>query len=982
MIENFLRLVTPSQGIHGLSVKPPRGAWRDIPCDSQAQMETLALSYGQTCDVYFALSSFSAPFSRKANQALYQRSFWLDVDCGPEKAAKGEGYASQSDGLAALRGFLRQSGLPMPFIVSSGYGWHLYWPFTVDIQTASWKALAHRLALGCKALGFRVDPARTEDPSSVLRVPGTNNHKRGQAQPVEIRAMPKQCYNPVDLARTILHLPIPKSEPSPIPKVAAPAGMQAMAEFFHTDSFTKPPEGLPPKDWQDMVRRCAQIRHMGESSYPAWMLAARTLLHSTGGTAIVEALSKYDGGTGKYDPAAVRRLCNSLESRPDVGPATCQAFRACNPKCCANCPYWTKIKTPWSLGGIPAQAPITMPAVDMRTVDLTQGEIPLGSTENTMEITPFRSDDGRYQVVPGQGICVNYEDDEGVPRFRVLTPIEVYIHTLCIDGTQGGVPKRTYLLRKIAPGCAPVDIPFALEDALGPQKLELWMAECGMLPPPKAKKEVYQFMNTYIAAIQNKLPEVYVRNHFGWDKWTDRASGKTYPGFIVGQTMYTATGEKQIRLDERAASIAPKLTSKGTLEGWKAVPALYQRLDQKFAQLLMCASFGAPLMKYGLGTATNIAYNFWDVNGGKGKSSVLKALASVWGDPGQMLMGRTDTHAARFQQYAVFRNLPALIDEITGIYDADAASMLYDIVNGREKARSTSSGTGLAASGQWETVTVFTANQSMYEALRDYRAQTSATCMRLIESVCDFKDYSGTPEALVINQALSAARDNYGLAGRQFMQTILAKPQLLDWVKNYAEQFAVKHAVTADERFWLYGMAIPLCAGRVAKILGLLPYDIDVLEQWCVNVLLPQLRSKVKVAVPTGGNLLTDFLNDSLADTLIVRTHSRKTLTNVKISNQFASTMDPYVAQLPTRSLLVRRELDTGNTYVSSSALRIWCKRRGISLDSMLTDLGLRGFAPYGVAPMRFCLGSDVSTLPQSRQQIYKFRCVMEEENK
>ena len=120
----------------------------------------------------------------------------------------------------------------------------------------------------------------------------------------------------------------------------------------------------------------------------------------------------------------------------------------------------------------------------------------------------------------------------------------------------------------------------------------------------------------------------------------------------------------------------------------------------------------------------------------------------------------------------------------------------------------------------------------------------------------------------------------------------------------------------------MYGIAIPLVAGRIAKALGLLTYDMDALEQYCINELLPSLRAKVKVNKPTGTNLLMDFLNDNLQDTLIVRAHTRKSYaeqlardglkpasTGVMYGNT-GVVEDPFVVQLPTRKLPRQTPLD------------------------------------------------------------------------
>ena len=993
----FLQAILPETGAYCITTIDARnhGFVKNVPFPDLASATQYALAMSQTSDVYMALSSYSmaGKFSRTVANAQREKSFWLDLDCDAEKATYNQAYATKQDAIKALGSFLRATKLPAPALVDSGYGYHLYWPLSQSINVNQWRQLSQRLRTVCQQYGLLVDHHRTCDAASILRVPNTINHKRGTTAPVLLKFFPSKLVNPIEFAKQLIALTATQAPQAPAPVTApvasAPASVPAVdtSKFSFSDDFGNYKD-LPPRDWKNLVIKCRQIREMGTSSYPAWMLAARTVLLTNGGRAMVHSLSKR--GADKYDYAATEKLINSLQQRSDIGAGTCDTFGANCPSKCEGCPYKGKIKSPISLAGFATPKTVTMPAASMDTVDLSGGEIALGDATETVEVHPFS--DGRFTVVPGKGVFACVENPDGSISNSCISNIEIYIHTLCIDNTQGLVPKRTYIMRKIAPHCAPVDIPFAIEDALGPNKLETWTAQCGMLPLPANRKLFFEFMNTYIAMMQNNLPEVYVRNHFGWDKWTDKATGKSTPAFIVGTNMYTADGLKKVRLDERAGELSKKLGSRGSLEEWKKVPALYKTLDQKFAQLLMCTAFGAPLMQFGRGTATNVAYNFWDINGGKGKSSILKAIASVWGDPQQMLMGRTDTTAARFQHFSVFRNLPVLIDEITGMRDSDAATLLYDIVNGREKARSTVSGTGLAQSGHWDTIAIFTANQSMYEALKDYRAQTSATCMRVIEAVCDFKDYSNTPMQYTINDAMTAARDNYGLAGQRFIEFIMRNPKATDTIAQCAERFATKYAKASDERFWLYGMAIPLYAGRVAKALGLIDYDMDALERYCIEELLPDLRAKVKSDKPTSANLLMEFVNDNLSAMLVVGAHTRAEYEELKAAGKVKTTTyedatDPYIVKLPRDKLHIRRELDTGATYVSATALTRWCKNRGISVESLLDDIKKRTLAGkdnsacYGLDQRRVDLGAGYDVLSGSRQRAYKFKIEIEEKD-
>src|SRR6266568_2695235 len=64
-------------------------------------------------DAYIALAGYKEPHievggktkQRVAENVICVRAFWLDIDCGAEKAAQGKGYATKKDAAAALKEF-------------------------------------------------------------------------------------------------------------------------------------------------------------------------------------------------------------------------------------------------------------------------------------------------------------------------------------------------------------------------------------------------------------------------------------------------------------------------------------------------------------------------------------------------------------------------------------------------------------------------------------------------------------------------------------------------------------------------------------------------------------------------------------------------------------------------------------------------------------------------------------------------------------
>src|ERR1035438_10586114 len=155
------------------------GKFRNIPVNgvADAVRHTLALSDAGK-EAYFACAEYLTPNTREAANVSGAWGFWMDIDCGEEKAAAGKVYATVLDAEIAVRGFCEYVGLPKPtHIVYTGGGLHVYWVLDRVVDRAIWQACAAKLKRLTKAHGLLVDDSRTADIASVLRMPGTRNYK-------------------------------------------------------------------------------------------------------------------------------------------------------------------------------------------------------------------------------------------------------------------------------------------------------------------------------------------------------------------------------------------------------------------------------------------------------------------------------------------------------------------------------------------------------------------------------------------------------------------------------------------------------------------------------------------------------------------------------------------------------------------------------------------------------------------------------------
>ena len=133
--------------------------------------------HGRTA--YHAINSFQVATRRTGENASGARSFYLDLDAGPDKP-----YLDQQEAVAALRSFCVALALPPPTLVNSGHGLHVYWPLEQTLPPDEWRRYATGLKSLCQSHGLHADPARSSDIASILRTPGTHNRKNGQIVPV------------------------------------------------------------------------------------------------------------------------------------------------------------------------------------------------------------------------------------------------------------------------------------------------------------------------------------------------------------------------------------------------------------------------------------------------------------------------------------------------------------------------------------------------------------------------------------------------------------------------------------------------------------------------------------------------------------------------------------------------------------------------------------------------------------------------------
>lgn len=178
----FLQTILPEQDIHFLVfMKEGYGLSHKAYSDLSKMAEAVeGMAGSKSLSVYHACGTYVSPFVvdeatgkreyRVAKNQARARSFWVDIDCGEEKYAKGDGYLTQREAVVAIFKFSDAIGWPRPMIVDSGYGVHCYWPLMKNITRDNWVKVAEGLKSTLKHCGVIADPSILKQDSHLTAV--------------------------------------------------------------------------------------------------------------------------------------------------------------------------------------------------------------------------------------------------------------------------------------------------------------------------------------------------------------------------------------------------------------------------------------------------------------------------------------------------------------------------------------------------------------------------------------------------------------------------------------------------------------------------------------------------------------------------------------------------------------------------------------------------------------------------------------------
>lgn len=929
--QDFLQAVLPTKGYYCLAKPYQNGGYGHQVFETVEQLAVAALTASNSkTDIFYAVGSLrerkvvdaeGKSHVRTHANILAHKSLFVDLDCGSNKD-----YPSQAEAVKALQTFCRDSGWFKPtYINSSGKGIHAYWVFDKELPSDQWKQLADRFKVITKHFGLRADPVCTSDKARVLRVPGTFNWKNPD-EPKPVKILREGDLYSIQDVQDKIKFTLREHE----------------IDFKKTkDELPQLPEHLK-KLFADKVSNLQQISEVNlEPIYAGCAQMAR--VREIGGpvgyglrscaASIIKLSSEQDYSVlwaNDPNPDLVEsQTHNMIVNSVTDNPSTCERFESFNQGGCDSCQHHGKIKSPILLG---KRILDLFNEDDKKTyedrlaVEIAK-DVADTATNEAGETTVFPDDrrtvkvDGEilkvfsppkgYTVAANGHVMHKAVDEDGQEKLLTITDFTIMPIQL-FKGNGGTDMCKIYAKSGIND---PIVFTMATKDAASSETLKKVLAGYTMFPPGGEKSTLlYNYMISYIKHLQNMIKSTQVESSLGW---TD----DTYTKFITPEVIVTPSGSVECFIDDKVKPSIAALKKKGSFEEWKSVIDFYAQdgyEDYAFGHLTAYGSLIFPFSGQSGAIISMIGQS------GSGKSTILKSINSVYGEPKNFLTQNGTTNA-QMNRLAIYRNYAVTYDEITNIDPARLSDLAYAVSQGKSKLRlDQNSQERDTSKSNWQLIMACTGNANLTDRLSSHKIDASPEALRIFEYYIHRRDAVKHSEAREIFE--KRLDHNYGHAGEVFIKYMVANTdkihQMFDEVLTDLEQRAGTYQ---KERFWLAIATANIVGGMIAGELGLHSFDMDKISAWVVTK-LQEMRGVVDENVRSPAQIVSEFINNAANKALVLEGG---------VIGKNGKLTDMYPVVEPSDQLWVRIEAAKNLAYIDRQRLKDYLTKGGSDYNTV-----------------------------------------------
>jgi hypothetical protein len=400
-----------------------------------------------------------------------------------------------------------------------------------------------------------------------------------------------------------------------------------------------------------------------------------------------------------------------------------------------------------------------------------------------------------------------------------------------------------------------------VEYTIDPRQFAKYLAARGVLLRQHEILPLINYMIDYVKVIQKTSQARGIYTRFGW-----RHAQSPEPMFVLGDGIIKADGTfVPGSTAEWLRELKEFASATGDIAKWREAFEINLKYSLPAYQYTMMLGFASPL--FALTPYNGMMFNLLG-GGGIGKSTALKFMTSIWGKPAFTHILQKDNSIPVFNKIGYLNSLPVAYDEITNLPADSTAELAYSITEGRGKERADRGGNTKINSVKWSTILVSCSNLSLYEKIGLAKKGNVAPAYRIFETTVNQEIKK--ENRLIIENALRVLDHNYGVAGRLFMQYVVAHSQevsarLVQEEERISKEFELRNV----ERFWGGMFATVSVSMDICHELGIHSFDKNTILQWAFNE-LTNTRANLKESQGNALNMLSDFLNNRLHATLFI----------------------------------------------------------------------------------------------------------------
>jgi uncharacterized protein (DUF927 family) len=677
----------------------------------------------------------------------------------------------------------------------------------------------------------------------------------------------------------------------------------------NTNRFPGPP---PLLDRNLLRQRCPLLKEVtdpanqAKTPEPLWRIAMAfaAFMSPEDGEAWAQEISEHD--PVRYSEAAVAKKLAQIRALDPtkISAYTCARMGAdyiteCGSDICSTCSLKGKIHSPAAVAHKIVLAPDTV--MDEQEQKLLQIPPPPEPYVRTKDGIGIKITDPATQL----------------STVHIFCPNDMYPLRISLDDERFEEPIiwNVHFRRE---GWNPLSIPM-----VGKHKLWETLARRGIAIFDPDIPYQHHFMTAYTRHLRDNDNRLHAFTKLGFNSNRD---------FRLGNLLYKSNGDVQehVMSDVLIRATRGGIAVAGDYDVWRNSVGIYSIVKEGLEpyRCYMYSSF-ASILFHMTGLKATVVCGSGAT--GRGKTTLIEACASVWGDP-SLLKGyggpSASTQAAAEARFDAMHHLPMFIDEITEKDPKALAELIFSYSSGVGKERSQSAGGMRKDVAHWANILLLTGNQDEYERLAGVRQENRQHAVRLTQ--LEFNEYSGT----IITKAQGTElrkniATNFGWAGHYFVREVVKHyDEIKKRIERVIKSTDTKINSPSEERYWVAWKACCQVAAEICHALWIFPtypisHDIYWMEQQLIHI-----RNIVADHEMLSNDILSEFLDVSLPNTLIISSASSN------INN---------VAREPRGELLIRHDMDTNQCTVAIHAFRKYCLEQKINMGNVMIELSKRG---------------------------------------